>query len=124
MPRVPSKPIKPKREMLISMGCTGGLALGILLAFGIELRRGVLLGEWELPEGSTVLGRVPRVKLALTNRQDMFTPAEPKRASWPKARIKLRVRSPRKRMVLAPTILLCLLGALVATSIYSGWSPF
>ncbi|MEX2300605.1 MAG: GNVR domain-containing protein [Bryobacterales bacterium] len=124
MPRVPSKPIKPKREMLISMGCTGGLALGILLAFGIELRRGVLLGEWELPEGSTVLGRVPRVKLALTSRQNTFTPAEPKRVAWPKARIKLRVRSPRKRMVLAPTILLCLLGALVATSIYSGWSPF
>lgn len=124
MPRVPSKPIKPKREMLISMGCVGGLGLGILLAFGIELRRGVLLGEWELPEGSTVLGRVPRVKLALANRQNTFTPAEPKRAPWAKARIKLRVRSPRKRMVLAPTILLCLLGALVATSIYSGWSPF
>lgn len=123
-PRVPSKPIRPKRDMLISMGCVGGLALGMLMGFAIELRRGVMLGEWELPEGSTVLGRIPKVKLAVAPRKDGFTPTETKRASWPKARITLRVRSPRKRMVVAPTILLCLLGALLATSIYAGWSPF
>jgi uncharacterized protein involved in exopolysaccharide biosynthesis len=123
-PRVPSKPIKPQREMLIGMGCAGGLAVGMLLGFGLELRRGVMLGEWELPEGSTVLGRVPPVRLAVAKRNHGFTPTESKRAPWPKARITLRLASPRVRMVLAPTILFCLLGALVATSIYAGWSPF
>jgi polysaccharide chain length determinant protein (PEP-CTERM system associated) len=124
MPRVPSKPIKPRREMLNSMGCIGGLAFGVLLAFAIELRRGALLGEWELPEGSTVLGRVPPIKLAVAKRQERFTPKEVKRSRWPKARVTLRLRSPRKRLVVAPTILLFLLSALVATSIYAGWSPF
>jgi polysaccharide chain length determinant protein (PEP-CTERM system associated) len=123
-PRVPSKPIKPKRERLIAMGCVAGLALGVVLGFGIELRRGVLLGEWELPEGFTVLGRVPPVKLAVAGKQERFTPRQTKRSHWPKARVTLRLRSPRKRLVLAPTLLLCLLGALVATSIYAGWSPF
>jgi polysaccharide chain length determinant protein (PEP-CTERM system associated) len=124
MPRVPSRPIRPKREMLIAMGCVGGLALGMVLAFGMELRRGVLLGEWELPEGFTVLGRVPPVKLAVAKSQERFTPKQAKRSRWPKARVTLRLRSPAKRLVLAPTIVLCLLGALVASSIYSGWSPF
>jgi polysaccharide chain length determinant protein (PEP-CTERM system associated) len=123
-PRVPSKPIKPKREMLISMGVAGGLAIGMLMGFGIELRRGVMLGEWELPEGSTVLGRIPPVKLAVAKRKHGFTPTESKRAPWPKARITLRLRSPGSRTVIAPTIVLCILGALVATSIYAGWSPF
>jgi len=124
LPRVPSKPIRPKRERLIGMGCAGGLALGMLLGFAIELRRGVLLGEWELPEGTSVLGRIPRVRLAAAKTQERFTSKEVKRSRWPKARVTLRLRSPRKRLVLAPTILLCLLGALVATSIYEGWSPF
>jgi hypothetical protein len=124
-PRVPSKPIKPKREMLISMGCVGGLALGLFLGFAIELCRGVFLGEWELPEGCTVLGRVPPIKLAAANKQERFAPKEVKRRSrWPKARVTLRLRSPRKRLVVAPTILLCLFGAILVTSIYAGWSPF
>ena len=123
-PRVPSKPIKPKRERLIAMGCLGGLALGMLLGFGLELRRGVFLGEWELPEGFSVLGRVPPVKLAVAHRQERFTPKQVKPSRWPKARVTLRLRSPSKRLVVAPTILLCLLGVLLATSIYAGWSPF
>jgi hypothetical protein len=123
-PRVPSKPIKPKREALIGMGCVGGLALGVLLGFALELRRGVLLGEWELPEGYTVLGRVPPIKLAVAGKQERFAPPEAKRSRWPKARVTVRLRSPAKRLVVAPTILLCVLGALVATSIYTGWSPF
>jgi hypothetical protein len=110
--------------MLISMGVAGGLAIGMLMGFGIELRRGVMLGEWELPEGSTVLGRIPPVKLAVAQRKHGFTPTESKRAPWPKARITLRLRSPGSRTVIAPTIVLCILGALVATSIYAGWSPF
>jgi polysaccharide chain length determinant protein (PEP-CTERM system associated) len=123
-PRVPSKPIKPKREALIGMGCVGGLALGVMLGFALELRRGVLLGEWELPEGYTVLGRVPPIKLAVAGKQERFAPPEAKRSRWPKARVTVRLRSPAKRLVVAPTILLCVLCALLATSIYTGWSPF
>ncbi len=123
MPRVPSKPIRPKRERMIAMGCVAGLALGMLLGFGMELRRGVLLGEWELPEGLTVLGRVPPVKLAAAG-QDRFIPKQVKASRWPKARVTVRLRAPSKRLVVAPTIVLCLLGALLATSIYAGWSPF
>jgi polysaccharide chain length determinant protein (PEP-CTERM system associated) len=123
-PRVPSKPIKPKREALIGMGCVGGLALGVLLGFALELRRGVLLGEWELPEGYTVLGRVPPIRLAVAGKQERFAPPQAKRSRWPKARVTVRLRSPAKRLVVAPTILLCVLCALVATSIYTGWSPF
>jgi hypothetical protein len=124
-PRVPSKPIKPNRERLISLGCLGGLALGMLLGFGLEFRKGVFLGEWELPEGMTVLGRVPPVKLAVEGAANRLIPTEPKRRGWRKARFKVRLRSPKRRLVLAPTIVLCLLGgALFVTSLYSGWSPF
>jgi hypothetical protein len=124
MPRVPSKPIKPNREKLIGIGCFSGLALGVLLGFAIELRRGVILGEWELPEGFSVLGRVPPVKLAVAKTQERFALKQVKRSRWPKARVTVRLRSPARRLVVAPTIVLCLLGALLATSIYAGWSPF
>jgi hypothetical protein len=123
MPRVPSKPIRPNRERLIAMGCLGGLALGMLLGFGIEFRSGVFLGEWELPEGSTVLGRVPPMKLAVATTAARLVPT--KRRGWSKARLKVRLRAPNRKVVLAPTILLFLLGgALVVTSIYTDWSPF
>ena len=100
------------------------MALGMLLGFGIELRRGVFLGEWELPEGCTVLGRVPQVKLsAAPVTEARLIPT--KRRGWSKARVKVRLRSPSRKVVLAPTILLFLLGGvLVVTSIYTDWSPF
>ncbi len=62
--RVPEKPIKPKRAALNAAGCMIALALSLMLALGLELRRGVLLGEWELPAGITILGRIPDIELA------------------------------------------------------------
>jgi succinoglycan biosynthesis transport protein ExoP len=62
--RVPQKPIKPKRELLDAGGCIAALAVAILLALGLELRKGVLLGEWEIPSSVTILGRIPVMALA------------------------------------------------------------
>ena len=61
--RVPEKPIKPKREILDAGGCFIALIISIALAVGLELRKGVMLGEWELPPSVTILGRVPEISL-------------------------------------------------------------
>lgn len=61
--RIPQKPIKPKRAVLASVGSLGGLALGLVLGFGLEFRKQSFLGEWELPSGTVVLGRVPKIKM-------------------------------------------------------------
>ena len=43
--------------------------LGLLFAFGKELSRGRLLGEWELPlDGTAILARVPNFSLAEPRR--------------------------------------------------------
>jgi succinoglycan biosynthesis transport protein ExoP len=57
--RVPEKPFKPNRPLLAGLGTLVSLGLGLGLAFGLELPKNALLGEWELPEGTAVLGRIP-----------------------------------------------------------------
>jgi polysaccharide chain length determinant protein (PEP-CTERM system associated) len=59
--RTPEKPIQPKRELLSAGGSVLGLVLGLALALMIDLRKGVLLGEWELPGNVVVLGRIPQM---------------------------------------------------------------
>lgn len=61
--RIPQKPIKPKRGVLASVGSVAGLALGLAFGFVLELRKQSFLGEWELPAGTVVLGRVPQIKM-------------------------------------------------------------
>jgi polysaccharide chain length determinant protein (PEP-CTERM system associated) len=61
--RVPQKPFKPKRAILTGVGSAAGLALGLLLGFGLEYRKHKLLGEWELPLGTVILGRVPVIQM-------------------------------------------------------------
>ena len=61
--RVPTQPIKPNRLVLGAGAIAFGLFLGVACALGIELRRNRLLGEWELPAGVAVLGRVPMIAL-------------------------------------------------------------
>ncbi|MGH9582593.1 MAG: GNVR domain-containing protein, partial [Bryobacteraceae bacterium] len=58
---VPEIPIKPKRIRLAALGSILGLAIGVLLAFALEFRKRTFLGEWELPPGTVVLGRVPLI---------------------------------------------------------------
>jgi hypothetical protein len=51
--------------MLYGAGVGAGLALGFLAGFILELRRNVFLGEWELPEGTTVLARLPYIEVPM-----------------------------------------------------------
>ncbi len=61
--RVPTKPYKPNRKLLDAGGAFVGLVLGLALALGKEMQAGTLLGEWELPAGTTVLGRLPYIEI-------------------------------------------------------------
>lgn len=61
--RRPLSPIKPNRKMLRFAGLGFGVLLGLAAAFAMELRRGVLLGEWELPPNTVVLGILPKISI-------------------------------------------------------------
>ncbi|MBN8730151.1 MAG: hypothetical protein J0L64_06380 [Acidobacteria bacterium] len=61
--RPPEKPVWPRRGMLSAAGSAGFLLMAALAAFVFELRRDALLGEWELPQGTVVLGRLPRMQV-------------------------------------------------------------
>jgi polysaccharide chain length determinant protein (PEP-CTERM system associated) len=61
--RIPEVPVKPKRPVLIGAGCLVSLLIGLAVAAGRELKRGTLLGEWELPPGVNVMGRVPWIQI-------------------------------------------------------------
>jgi len=68
--RPPTKPFKPGRTLLSAMSVAFGFVLGLVTAVGRELKAGVLLGEWELPEGIVVLSRVPNIVPALRVLED------------------------------------------------------
>jgi len=89
--QVPEKPTKPNRPVLIAMSSVLGLALGIALAFAKEWNKDLLLGEWELPAGVPVLGRIPDIRLML--------PSEPPR----------RRRMKRGALAATGSTLLCLM---------------
>jgi len=59
--RVPEVPIQPKRRLLSIGGIVIGLALGLVLGVGLEVRNNVVLGEWELPPDVAILGRLPYI---------------------------------------------------------------
>jgi polysaccharide chain length determinant protein (PEP-CTERM system associated) len=61
--RVPEKAIRPKRMLLVAAGILLSLLAAAALAFVKELKRDVILGEWELPAGTVVLGRVPHMDI-------------------------------------------------------------
>ena len=61
--RVPELPVKPKRLVLDAGGCVFGLVIGLVLAIALEFRKGVLIGEWELPADVEILGRVPKIAM-------------------------------------------------------------
>jgi polysaccharide chain length determinant protein (PEP-CTERM system associated) len=62
---VPEKPLKPNRPLFYALGCLGSLAIGLLVGLIVELRKNVFLGEWELPEGTTVLARLPYIEVTM-----------------------------------------------------------
>jgi polysaccharide biosynthesis transport protein len=59
--RVPEKPTSPNRPVFMAGGVILSLALAGGIAFLLETRRNVFLGEWELPAGTVVVGRVPKM---------------------------------------------------------------
>jgi polysaccharide biosynthesis transport protein len=62
--RTPEKPVKPNRPLLAAVSALSGLLLGLVFALGKEMRTNAILGEWELPRGVPVLGRIPRISPA------------------------------------------------------------
>ncbi|MGD1092106.1 MAG: GNVR domain-containing protein [Bryobacteraceae bacterium] len=62
--RIPEKPFKPMRPLLYWGGIIFALVIGVAAAFVRELKRNVVLGEWELPHDITILGRVPRIEFS------------------------------------------------------------
>jgi succinoglycan biosynthesis transport protein ExoP len=59
--RVPEKPTSPNRSVFMAGGLLLSLALAAGIAFLLETRRNVFLGEWELPAGTVVVGRMPKM---------------------------------------------------------------
>ena len=59
--RVPEKPASPNRPVFMTGGVLLSLAMAAGIAFLLESRRNVFLGEWELPAGTVVVGRVPKM---------------------------------------------------------------
>ena len=66
---VPVKPIRPNRPLLYAAGAVAGLIVGVLVAGAIELRKNVVLGEWELPPNVVILGRVSHIPAATASRK-------------------------------------------------------
>lgn len=56
--RIPTKPVKPRRLLYCAMAAVLALALCLGVVLLIELKKDVVLGEWELPSGMPVLGRI------------------------------------------------------------------
>ena len=86
--RIPAAPIKPNRRLLNVMGCGLGLLFGLVIAFGNELRRNVLLGAWELPADTVVLGVLPNIgigKRDMPSRQSGFRRSNLRIVVWSSA---------------------------------------
>lgn len=96
--RVPEKPVRPNRALLVVLGVAASVLLGFVLAVGIELSAGTVLGEWELPPHVPVLGRVPVLATGRARRRRV---------------------SPRSVAIISTALsLLALLGAV---AVYLGW---
>jgi polysaccharide biosynthesis transport protein len=59
--RIPEKPYSPNRPLFAGLACIVSLLIGFAYAVVKELKRGCLLGEWELPAHVAAIGRVPRI---------------------------------------------------------------
>lgn len=60
--QVPGKPIKPNRPTLYAAALGLGLVLGLVAGFSAEMKSNVVLGEWELPDGTPILARLPFIQ--------------------------------------------------------------
>jgi succinoglycan biosynthesis transport protein ExoP len=80
--RVPEKPVAPDRLLLSIAAWLAGLILAVAAALGVEFNKNVVLGEWELPKDTPILGRVPRIVIRNTGaRLALQTNGQPQLAS-------------------------------------------
>jgi polysaccharide chain length determinant protein (PEP-CTERM system associated) len=54
----PAKPFSPDRPAWAGLGCALSLLIAIAAGLAREMKRNVLLGEWELPPDIAILGRI------------------------------------------------------------------
>jgi polysaccharide chain length determinant protein (PEP-CTERM system associated) len=68
----PAKPFSPDRLAWAGLGCALSLLIAVVAGVAREMKRNVLLGEWELPPDIAILGRitaiVPAAEAALGGR--------------------------------------------------------
>jgi succinoglycan biosynthesis transport protein ExoP len=64
---IPLAPLRPNRRVLYGAALVFGLFLSLALPLGMELKKNVFLGEWELPADLLVLGRVSRIEIHPTD---------------------------------------------------------
>ncbi len=57
--RVPEVPSKPNRPLIAGIGAFISVLVAIAFPIGKSVQENVVLGEWELPKDSLILGRVP-----------------------------------------------------------------
>ena len=107
--RVPSKPVWPPREAFAAGAVLISLVLACFLGFVMELKKNVVLGEWEMPVDVPVLGRIPVI----------VPDGDPAGAAATRAGL-----GAGKRTLLASSVLLSLAAMAVATSLYFGWISF
>jgi len=60
---VPERPVRPRRTILAGAGTVFSLMLAAAIVFLRELRKNVLLGQWELPAGTLVVGHVTKIRI-------------------------------------------------------------
>jgi hypothetical protein len=60
--RVPQEPFQSDRWLGMALGIAGSVICAVMFVIGKELRRHGVLGEWELPEGVEMIGRVPVIE--------------------------------------------------------------
>ncbi|MGD0365137.1 MAG: Wzz/FepE/Etk N-terminal domain-containing protein [Bryobacteraceae bacterium] len=57
----PAKPFSPDRLQWAALGCSLGLLIAVIAGVAREMKRNVLLGEWELPPDMAILGRITAI---------------------------------------------------------------
>src|SRR5580658_5924326 len=57
----PAKPFSPDRPQWIGLSCALSLLIAVVAGVAREMKRNVLLGEWELPPDIAILGRIAAI---------------------------------------------------------------
>jgi len=69
----PVKPSAPDRATWVGIGCALSLLLALLGGLAREIKRNVLLGEWELPPDIAIIGRVTAIVPPIPARKPAAT---------------------------------------------------